>query len=600
MDNTRNTVLAVALSLLVLIGWQYFIAGPRIEAQREAIEAQEADDLAGAPQAPNVAAPEGMPRVGAPTGTGTLDGWAAPERVTAAARIAIETPSLSGSINARGGRIDDLLLTQYRETVDRDSSAVRLFSPTGTSNPYFADFGWAAGGGGLRLPNADTVWQVSDDALTPTTPVLMRWDNGQGLVFERRIAVDENYMFEVTQTVRNAGEAAVTLFPYARVQRQGLPDDLQNFFILHEGPIGIFGDEGLVEVDYSDLDDERRIDEPQTERGWVGITDKYWASAIIPRGSEPFTGHFVRGEAAGQPTYQADFLEAGITVPAGGEASNEVLLFAGAKVSQMLDDYEESFGIERFELLIDWGWFYFITKPFFAVIDWFYNMLGNFGLAILATTVVVKLLFLPLANKSYASMARMKAVQPKVEEIKKQHGEDRMAMQQAMMELYKTEKINPLAGCWPVLIQIPVFFSLYKVLFVTIEMRHAPFFGWIDDLSAPDPTSIFNLFGLLPYEVPAFLLIGAWPLIMGVTMFIQMRLNPTPPDKTQAMIFNWMPVVFTFMLASFPAGLVIYWAWNNFLSILQQAAIMKRHGAPIALFDNLKGMFGGAKKEPAE
>jgi YidC/Oxa1 family membrane protein insertase len=306
--------------------------------------------------------------------------------------------------------------------------------------------------------------------------------------------------------------------------------------------------------------------------------------------------------AGSDPVYQADFLGDAVTVPAGASAEHRTLLFAGAKETALLDHYEESLGIPRFELLIDWGWFYFITKPLFKLIDWFYRLFGNFGLAILAVTVLVKLVFFPLANRSYASMSKMKKVQPEMQKIQERFKEDRMAMQQAMMELYKREKVNPVAGCWPILIQIPVFFALYKVLFVTIEMRHAPFFGWIRDLSAPDPTSIFNLFGLIPWDPPQFLMLGIWPLIMGVTMFVQMRMNPTPPDRTQAMIFNWMPVIFTFMLASFPAGLVIYWAWNNTLSIIQQGVIMRRHGVPIELFGNLKGLFTRSKPKdtPAE
>jgi YidC/Oxa1 family membrane protein insertase len=322
----------------------------------------------------------------------------------------------------------------------------------------------------------------------------------------------------------------------------------------------------------------------------------------VPASEGAFQGRFIRGDVGATATYQADFLGDPLVVPAGGTGESETMLFAGAKETDLVDGYEEAFGIPRFELLIDWGWFYFITKPLFQLIDWMFHFLGNFGLAILAVTVLIKLVFFPLANLSYASMSKMKKLQPEVQKLQERYKDDRMALQQQMMELYKKEKINPISGCWPILLQIPVFFALYKVLFVTIEMRHAPFFGWIQDLSAPDPTSLFNLFGLIPWDPPLFLQIGAWPIIMGVTMMIQMRMNPQPPDKTQAMIFNWMPLFFTFLLASFPAGLVIYWAWNNFLSILQQGLIMRRHGVKIELWDNIKGLFvrGKPGEGPAE
>jgi YidC/Oxa1 family membrane protein insertase len=371
-----------------------------------------------------------------------------------------------------------------------------------------------------------------------------------------------------------------------------------SIYVLHEGLIGVTGEEGLTEVDYADVEEDRQIVPGKSTDGWLGITDKYWGVALVPNSKQQFQPRYVYN-SDGRTRYQADFLTDPLTVAAGQSATVETLVFAGAKEVGKIDAYEADRGIRQFDLLIDWGWFYFITKPMFYLIDWLYKLLGNFGLAILGTTVIVKAIFFPLANKSYKSMANMKKVQPAMMEIREKYADDRMKQQQAMMELYKTEKINPLAGCWPILIQIPVFFALYKVLYVTIEMRHAPFFGWIQDLAAPDPTSIFNLFGLLPYDVPAFLLIGVWPLLMGVTMFLQMRMNPTPPDPTQAMIFNWMPLIFTFMLASFPAGLVIYWAWNNLLSIIQQGVIMKRQGAKIELWDNLVGIFR-RKPSPAE
>jgi YidC/Oxa1 family membrane protein insertase len=431
--------------------------------------------------------------------------------------------------------------------------------------------------------------------------VTLTWDNGAGLVFRRTYSVDPKYMFTVRQSVENRTGGPVTLFPYGLVSRTGLPQT-SGYYILHEGLIGFLGEEGLQEVDYDDLEEVTALTPPKVASGWLGITDKYWGAALVPTGGGSFQPRFLRGSAGAQPTYQADFLGDAVTVAPGASTEHQTLLFAGAKETNVIDAYEAELGIPRLELLIDWGWFYFITKPIFKLIDWLYRFLGNFGLAILAVTVIVKAVFFPLANRSYQSMSKMKKLQPEMVKLQERFKDDRMGLQQAMMQLYKTEKVNPVAGCWPILIQIPVFFALYKVLFVTIEMRHAPFFGWIRDLSAPDPTNLFTLFGLIPWNPPEILHLGIWPIIMGITMFVQMRMNPAPPDKTQAMIFNWMPVIFTFMLGSFPAGLVIYWAWNNLLSVIQQGVIMKRNGVPIELFGNLRDMVGRPKPKdsPAE
>ena len=617
MKNNQNVIAAVVLSFLVILGWQYLVIGPKLEAERLRIEAEQARVADATPgtvtgsQAPGAApgaavppAPGAAPGV-SPDFPGNLLAPATMPRETALAasgRVAIDTPSLKGSINLTGGRIDDLLLADYHVTVEPTSPLVELFSPVGTQNPYYADFGWVANAGGPPVPGPDTVWQAEGGPLAPGRDVTLTWDNGAGLFFRRTYSVDEKFMFTVRQGVENTtGAAPVTLYPYGLVSRTGLPETA-GYYILHEGLIGFLGEAGLHEVDYDELDEVPALTPAKTATGWLGITDKYWGAALVPRGDAAFQPRFLKGAAGTRPTYQADFLGDAVAVPAGGSATNETLLFAGAKETSLFDVYEANLDIPRFELMIDWGWFYFITKPLFKLIDWLYRFFGNFGVAILAVTVIVKAVFFPLANRSYASMSKMKKLQPEMVKLQERFKDDRMALQQGMMELYKKEKVNPVAGCWPILIQIPVFFALYKVLFVTIEMRHAPFFGWIKDLSAPDPTSIFNLFGLIPWEPPQFLMLGVWPLIMGVTMFVQMRMNPTPPDKTQAMIFNWMPVIFTFMLASFPAGLVIYWAWNNTLSVIQQGLIMRRHGVPIELFGNLKGMFGRAKPKdsPAE
>ncbi|HVG50544.1 MAG TPA: membrane protein insertase YidC, partial [Xanthobacteraceae bacterium] len=439
--------------------------------------------------------------------------------------------------------------------------------------------------------------------------VTLVYDNGEGLVFRRTIEVDDKYLFTVKDTVTNNTSAPVTLFPYGLISRHGAPK-IEGFYILHEGLIGVLGDEGLQEFTYSKMDDKKTLNFKVTN-AWFGITDKYWAATLLPETTEPLQVRFASNPLGAIKSYQTDYLADARTIAPGATGTAHGRLFAGAKEVAVVglnfplvgdSGYNKSLELNKFDLLIDWGYFYFITKPMFVAIDWFYRFLGNFGLAILAVTVVVKLIFFPLANKSYASMAKMKNIQPMMTALRERYPDDKVKQQQEMMELYKKEKINPIAGCLPIVIQIPVFFALYKVLFITIEMRHAPFFGWIKDLSAPDPTTIFNLFGLIPWDpsqVPVlgtYLMLGVWPLIMGVTMWFQMKLNPAPPDPTQKMIFDWMPVIFTFMLASFSAGLVIYWAWNNTLSVLQQSVIMKKNGAKIELWDNIKDLF---VKKPA-
>ena len=524
----------------------------------------------------------------------------------ASPRIRIESPRISGSIALKGARIDDLALEKYRETVDPKSPAIVLFSPSQTAAPYYAEFGWVpATGSTSRIPDQNTMWQQEGSgALTPTSPVTLKYDNGDGLTFRRTIAIDDRYLFTIKDEVSNVGTAPVTLYPFALISRHGTPE-VSGYYILHEGLIGYLGDQGLQEYAYKKIDDAKSVNFNVTN-GWLGITDKYWASALLPDTNAKLQARFSSNQVGTRHNYQTDYLQEPQTLPIGGTISANARLFAGAKEASVVGinfplvgfgGYNKELGLNHFDLLIDWGWFYFITKPMFLALDWFYRFFGNFGVSILLVTVLVKLLFLPLANKSYASMAKMKSVQPQLAALKERYPDDRVKQQQEMMEIYKKEKINPIAGCLPVVVQIPVFFSLYKVLFVTIEMRHAPFFGWIKDLSAPDPTNLFNLFGLItfdPTQLPLFghyLALGIWPIIMGITMWFQMKLNPTPPDPTQKMIFDWMPLIFTFMLAGFPAGLVIYWAWNNLLSVLQQSFIMRRNGVKVELFDNLKATF---------
>jgi YidC/Oxa1 family membrane protein insertase len=627
-DNNRNTILAVILSGFVLIAWQYFYNVPQMEKQRT--EAQKQAEL----QKPTQPATPGSSTPAPQAGTAPPNAPAAATNpavvmprdaaIAASPRIKIDSPKISGSISLKGARIDDVALTQYRETVDPKSPAIILFSPSGTAEPYYAEFLWVPSAGSTaRIPNGETVWQQEgSNSLTQTTPVVLKYDNQEGLVFKRTISIDDRYLFTIKDEVTNIGSAPVTLHPYGLISRGGTPQ-VAGYYILHEGFVGYLGDKGLKEESYKSVDDAKTVIDSSGARGltfsgvtnaWLGITDKYWAAALLPDTNATLqSARFSTGGA--MKRYQADYMLGGQTISIGGTATSDARLFAGAKEASVvginfplvgLGGYNKQLGLNHFDLLIDWGWFYFITKPMFLALDYFFHLFGNFGVAILMVTVLVKILFFPLANKSYASMAKMKSVQPQLQALKERFPDDKQKQQQEMMEIYKKEKINPIAGCLPVALQIPVFFSLYKVLFVTIEMRHAPFYGWIKDLSAHDPTTIFNLFGLIPWDpmvlgpvIGPYLMLGVWPIIMGITMWIQMKLNPAPPDPTQKMIFDWMPLIFTFMLASFPAGLVIYWAWNNLLSVLQQSYIMRKNGVKVELFDNLKATFA-KKPEKAE
>jgi YidC/Oxa1 family membrane protein insertase len=614
MNDQKNTILAIVLSAMVLIVWQIFFGLPLEKQRQEALQRQQQQAQqqqvqqqtqpvpGGPPQPAPGAQPQQQgsapPLPGQPAGPVPSAQQTREAVVLSSPRIMIETPSLRGSVALKGGRIDDLSLIQYRETVDRNSPAIVLLSPSGSPRPFYAEFGWVSAlGTSPKLPNADSLWrQEGSGTLGVGRPATLVFDNGEGLEFRRTISVDDKYVFTLKDEVANKGTAPVTLYPYALISRHGTPKT-EGFYILHEGLIGVLGEQGLQEVAYSTIADKKEGMKFNVTNAWLGITDKYWAAALLPDTSAKLQAQFSSGRINTLQTYQTDYLLDPQTIAPGATGSANARLFAGAKEVATVDNYDKQLQLNRFELLIDWGWFHFITKPMFLAMDWIYRLVGNFGVAILIITVIIKIVFFPLANKSYASMAKMKSVQPQMLAIRDRYADDKMKQQQALMELYKKEKINPMAGCLPILIQIPVFFALYKVLFVTIEMRHAPFFGWIKDLAAPDPTTIFNLFGLLPWDpsvIPVlgpFLMIGVWPLIMGVTMWVQMKLNPAPPDPTQKMIFDWMPIIFTFMLASFSAGLVIYWAWNNLLSIIQQSVIMQKHGAKIELWDNLKETF---------
>lgn len=558
VGDQKNLILAMLLSVLLLVGWDYFYVKSQVEEQqRSAAVVEQEGVIPTSPQAagPDSPSPQVQPREVV---------------ISGAPRVAIDTPNLKGSISLKGARIDDLLLTQYHETVSKTSPNITLFSPSGSAHPYYAEFGWTAAGG-LALPGRDTVWTADAETLAPGKPVTLSWDNGQGQTFRLRFEVDEDFMFSVTQSVVNAAGGPVAVNGYGRIARTNLPAG-ESFFVLHEGPLGVFNGT-LEEADYEDLVEDGP-QQFQTTGGWLGITDKYWLAALVPDQKAPFTGAF---RSFGPTSFQADFLTGALNVAAGGSESQTIRLFAGAKEVALIDKYEEQYGIPLFDRAIDWGWFYFLTRPIFSVLSYLYHLLGNFGLAIIGLTIVVKAIMFPLANKSYASMNRLRELQPKMKELQERYKDDKAAQQKAIMEMYQKEKVNPLGGCLPILLQIPVFFALYKVLFVTIEMRHQPFVLWIKDLSAPDPLTPVNLFGLLPFTPPAMIAIGILPIVMGVTMWLQQKLNPQPADPVQQKVFGLMPIIFTFILAPFAAGLVLYWTVNNLLSILQQWTLMKRH-----------------------
>ncbi|PHK96944.1 membrane protein insertase YidC [Pseudoroseomonas rhizosphaerae] len=519
----------------------------------------------------------------APSAPGSVDARvAAQANRPAPERLKVESPRLAGSLLLRGARLDDLVLKDYRETVAPGSPLVRMFAPREELQPYFAQWGWSAADGRTRVPDGETDWTASGGPLGPDSPVTLSWDNGQGQTFQIVLSLDRNFMFQAEQRVVNGGAEPVQVLPWVRVRRETTPATA-GYYILHEGFVGVLNGR-LNEQTYSSAKDDATRGvalEQETTGGWAGFTDKYWLSAIAPVDTaQPMRATWRHVAEAGQDRWQVDFsTPAPLSVAPGATASLGSRVFAGAKEVHLLDAYQDNLGITNFDKAIDFGWFYFMTKPFFYALDFLFRLFGNFGIAILVFTVALKLLFFPLANKAYKSMARMKVLTPKMTEIRERYKDDPAKAQQEMMALYRTEKVNPASGCLPILIQIPVFFALYKVLFVTIEMRHAPFFGWIRDLSAPDPTNLFNLFGLIPWDPPAMLHMPVWAIIMGITMFVQQKLNPTPPDPIQAKIFTWMPVIFTFMLASFPAGLVIYWSWNNLLSVAQQWYIMRHERA---------------------
>jgi YidC/Oxa1 family membrane protein insertase len=577
MDQTRM-FLAIAISIAILIGFQFLLPHPPPPKPVAPVH------KVAAPEMPR--APAGVPA--APAGP-VAKGAAVPAKQ--GPMLAVSAPAVEGSVDLQGARLDQLVLRDYRETTAKNSPLVELLTPAGAEKAYYVQFGWsAAPGAAVKLPDDSSIWTASPGPLSPGHPVTLSWDNGAGLVFRIVLGVDDHYMFRIVQQVTNNGTAPVALYPWTRVRRDYTPE-VQGSYLLQEGPLGVLQGT-LHQFSYEHIRNAGKDKtggvafQSEGAGGWAGITDKYWLVALVPNQAEPVTTSFRHLSEGAQNRYQVDYIAAQPErVAPGATAAVVEHVFAGAKVVNLLDRYQTELHIPSFDKAVDFGWFYIITKPTFFALDWLNSLFGNFGLAIMAFTICLRGAFFPLANKSFKSMSRMRLLQPKMQAIKERFKDEPQRQQQEMMALYKAEGVNPAAGCLPMLIQVPVFWALYKVLFITIEMRQAPFFGWIRDLSAQDPTNVFNLFGLIPFNpetISPFLHIGAWPLIMGGTMFLQQRLNPTPPDPVQARIFLLMPVVFTFMLGHFPVGLVIYYSWNNLLSVGQQWLIMRRTSLPNA------------------
>lgn len=583
MQNNKNILLATVLSVAILIGWTWFVEKPRIEkeeAQRKLFAAQN-------PKVENFNKPAAKDSVAGTTiPTKAADAIIKPAETILALknrkeilsesqkdRVSIESGNLHGSLYLKGARFDDLTLAKYFDKADHKDE-VSLFSPSESKDRYFADFGWISSDTGLELPSPNTLWSSNGAKLTPETPIILSWKNKSGVEFFITVALDKDYMFAVTQSVKNHSKFEISVAPYGRINRS-LSGLQKPVYILHEGLIGAFS--GILhETTYKDLTKEKRQEFSSENGGWLGITDKYWLSSILPDRNLKYNATFSHDTSNQNHFFNSEFVGQEFKIAGGEELKFDHHLFAGAKKVRLLDQYSKDFDAKLFDRAVDFGWFYFLTKPFFFIIEFLSKFLGNFGLAILAMTVIIKLALFPMANKSYAAISKVKKLQPKIEVIRARYKDDKVALNREIMELYKKEKVNPASGCLPILIQIPVFFALYKVLYVTLDMRQAPFYGWIHDLSAPDPTSIFNLFGLLPFEVSNSFTIGVWPILMGITMIIQQKLNPTSSDPTQAKVLKWMPYVLTFVLAAFPAGLVIYWTWSNTLSVLQQWFISKK------------------------
>jgi len=550
---TKNIIAAISLSAAVIILYSLFFAPTpqeRKQIQSEKNITSESTD------APSLEQNEQVSKI------------SRTEAISEGNRILFENDSVKGSISLTGSSIDDLTFKKYTKTLNGKDNIV-LLNPKKVENGYFVETGWVTANKNIKIPNSKTIWKIEgNNKLTPNSPVKLIWTNDDNIKFEKKISIDNQYLFTINQTIINNSNKTYNFYTYGQIIRNKAPE-VTNFYILHEGLLGVFDDQ-LIEEDYDDIEEKKYS--VNAEAGWLGITDKYWITSLIPEEEKKFIAKFEY-----KNKFKANFVETNATeVGANETKSNNIKIIIAAKEVDIIDGYAESLNINKYDLAIDWGWFYFIVKPLFFAIDYFFKLTGNFGIAIILITACIRLAFFPLANYSFRSMAKMKVLQPEMTRLKELHKEDKMKLQQEMMALYKKEKVNPLSGCLPIFIQIPFFFAIYKMLFVTIEMRHQPFFGWIKDLSERDPTSIFNLFGLIPWDPPSFLLIGAWPVAMGITMFLQQKLNPTPPDPVQAKIFMFFPLFLTVILAPFPSGLVIYWTINNVLTMAQQYVIMKR------------------------
>ena len=557
MENQKNLFLAIVISMAIIFGFQLLVPQPERAPVTEETNSQESVSL----------------DIQGSTSTILLDRNQVLEETV---RVKFDNSKIKGSINLEGGIIDDLVLEEYRETLDPTSDFIGFLNPLGSEDAYYLDTGWVSPDSSIELPNNKSKWTADKSSIGINDPVKITWTNTQNITFEKIITLDEHYLFNVDQRVINNSDKSFDLYPFGLSKRQGLPE-MQNFFILHEGPLSVT-DGVLEEYDYDDLKENQKI-KLNSVGGWIGMTDKYWQTAIIPNQNEPIQQTYSYSFVENIDNFQTDLVGAKIVVGNGDNISHNLKLFAGPKIVSVIEQYMDEYGVQEFDRSVDFGWFYFLTKPIFHVLEFIFGYVGNFGWAIIIFTILMRICFFPLAQQSFKSMAKMKKLGPELQRLKEQYGDDRAGMQKEMMALYKREKANPIAGCLPILLQIPVFFALYKVLFVTIEMRHAPFIGWIHDLSAPDPLGLLTLFGFVDWNVPGILQlfnIGIWPILMGISMFLQQKLNPAPVDKMQAKIFMFLPIVFTFVLGGFAAGLVIYWTTNNVLSMAQQYVIQRK------------------------
>ena len=552
--DSKNVIAAISLSAAVIIIYGLFFAPPPPDPKK--INNEKNNIVESTSEAPSLDQNVEVSKI------------SRNEAIENEDRVQFENSTVIGSISLVGGSIDDLTFKKYTNTLNGDDNVI-LLNPKKVEDGYYIETGWATANKNINLPNSKTIWTIEgNDKLTPNSPIKLSWTNDQNIKFIKDISIDDQYLFKVNQTIINNSEKTYNFYPYGQIIRNLAPEII-DFFILHEGLIGVFDDQ-LVEEDYDDIEEKKFS--INADKGWLGITDKYWITSLIPQENRKFRTDFDY-----KNKFRANFIETSATeIRANETKSNEIKIIIAAKEVDIIDGYAENLNISKYDLAIDWGWFYFLVKPLFFLIDYFFKLTGNFGIAIILITICIRIVFFPLANYSFKSMAKMKVLQPEMTRLKELHKEDKMKLQQEMMALYKKEKVNPVSGCLPIFIQIPFFFAIYKVLFVTLEMRHQPFYGWIKDLSERDPTSIFNLFGLIPWDPPSFLLIGVWPCLMGLSMYLQQKLNPTPPDPIQAKIFAFFPLFLTVILAPFPSGLVIYWTINNILTMAQQYVIIKR------------------------